>query len=86
MSLLPKNTIFVEYEGRKMSLTKLAKAVGISPATIWWRWNHGFRGELLWTKRKFRARSTELQHARRPKPVDVAILSQFARLPVVRVE
>lgn len=84
MRVAARNKIFVEYRGEKLNLSELAERIGLSHQTIWWRWNNGMRGEQLWAKHTMRR--PEPQRERRPKPVDVAILSQFARLPVVRVE
>lgn len=45
-----KNTIWVEYEGEKMCLHDFSKKVGVSNATLWWRFSKGrevFPGAVL---------------------------------------
>lgn len=42
-----RNTIFVEYNGRKISLVEVAELIGIPYKTIYFRYHKGDRGEKL---------------------------------------
>lgn len=51
-----KSTIWIEYKGKKMCLHDLSKKIGVSNATLWWRYNRGmeiYPGVKLLSERSF---------------------------------
>lgn len=51
-----RNTVWVEYKGKTYCLFDLAKKLGVSNSTLWWRYNNGkkiYPGVTLVTERSF---------------------------------
>lgn len=51
-----KNTVWVEYKGKKYCLFDLAKKLRVSNSTLWWRYNNGkeiYPGVKLLVERSF---------------------------------